>query len=91
MLAGLIGYYWYAYNDGGKTGESIDLVDSCSQTVRFWPFRRIIGGAMIRRARFYLLRPRIKHQYNIPEDVIGLSVVVLGTSYPSLQLLWWRA
>ena len=28
MLAGLIGYYWYAYNDARKTGESIDLVDS---------------------------------------------------------------
>ena len=89
MLAGLIGYYWYAYNDARKTGESIDLVDSWlpDRAILAVP-SCIIGGAMIWQGAILLVEGAtgIATRYNIPEDVIGLSVVALGTSLPELAV-----
>ena len=89
MVACLVGYYWYAYMDARKTGERIDLVDSwLPDNVTLAVPSCIIGGALIWQGAILLVEGAtgIATRYNIPEDVIGLSIVALGTSLPELAV-----
>tara|TARA_B100001750_G_C15446405_1_gene566429 strand:+ start:141 stop:1103 length:963 start_codon:yes stop_codon:yes gene_type:complete len=89
MVACLVGYYWYAYMDARKTGERIDLVDSwLPDKVTLAVPSCIIGGALIWQGAILLVEGAtgIATRYNIPEDVIGLSIVALGTSLPELAV-----
>ena len=89
MVVGLVGYYWYAYMDARKTGERIDLVDSwLPDKVTLAVPSCIIGGALIWQGAILLVEGAtgIATRYNIPEDVIGLSIVALGTSLPELAV-----
>ena len=89
MVACLVGYYWYAYMDARKTGERIDLVDSwLPDKVTLAVPSCIIGGALIWQGAILIVEGAtgIATRYNIPEDVIGLSIVALGTSLPELAV-----
>jgi len=89
MVAALVGYYWYAYTDARKTGERVDPVDTwLPDKVTLAVPSCIIGGALIWQGAILLVEGAtgIATRYNIPEDVIGLSVVALGTSLPELAV-----
>ncbi|HJM13068.1 MAG TPA: calcium/sodium antiporter [Candidatus Thalassarchaeaceae archaeon] len=89
MVIGLVGYYWYAYRDARKSGEQIELADSwLPDKLTLAVPTCILGGLMIWQGAVLLVEGAtgVATKYDIPEDVIGLTLVALGTSLPELAV-----
>ena len=89
MLLLLVGYYTYSYlySKGKEDDEQLEetwLPDSISLAI----IATIAGGVMIRQGAVLMLEGAtgLATSYGIPDSIIGLSIVALGTSLPELAV-----
>ena len=89
MLLLLVGYYTYSYlySKGKEDDEQLEetwLPDSISLAI----IATIAGGVMIWQGAVLMLEGAtgLATSYGIPDSIIGLSIVALGTSLPELAV-----
>ena len=89
MLLLLVGYYTYSYlySKGKEDDEQLEetwLPDSISLAI----IATIAGGLMIWQGAVLMLEGAtgLATSYGIPDSIIGLSIVALGTSLPELAV-----
>tara|TARA_B100000029_G_scaffold329165_1_gene321484 strand:- start:1026 stop:1991 length:966 start_codon:yes stop_codon:yes gene_type:complete len=89
MLLGLVAYYIYSYRQSKAEGTDVDDSDTWLPDYLYLAIpATVLGGWMIWSGAEMLVEGAtgLASTYGIPESVVGLSVVALGTSLPELAV-----
>jgi len=89
MLLGLVAYYVYSYRQSKAEGTDVEDSDTWLPDHLWLAIpATILGGWMIWTGAEMLVEGAtgLASEYGIPESVVGLSVVALGTSLPELAV-----
>tara|TARA_B100000700_G_scaffold246460_1_gene275353 strand:- start:837 stop:1778 length:942 start_codon:yes stop_codon:yes gene_type:complete len=89
MLILLVGYYAYAYlSSRGKADAEEPEETWLPDNIILALFATIAGGVMIWQGAIFLLdgATGLADTYNIDEEIVGLTLVALGTSLPELAV-----
>lgn len=89
MLILLVAYYTYSYLYSKGKGEETDAEDTwLPDNILLAVAATVIGGVLIWQGAVMLLEGAtgLAEDYGIPDSVIGLSMVALGTSLPELAV-----
>ena len=89
MLVGLVAYYVYSYRQSKVEGTDVEDSDTWLPDYMLMAIpSTMLGGWMIWSGAEMLVggATGLASSYGIPESVVGLSIVALGTSLPELAV-----